>query len=331
VTESAAAIFSLLMSASVSPDSFSTRDTDLKGGGRKVQHGVDGSGRAALLVPLVDDEIDVTDTASRGITLTTFGLAEAPEGRLLIVRCEDVNLFPTFSLLVDDMVHALSEDMSRPGAVCLRVLGRWRSLLAPNDSALLSEQRQVGLLAELHFLEALFAEGVSDPVASWNGADRARHDFTANLTATEVKATTVRESFPVQIHGALQMEPPVGGQMSLLAFQYERSESGDSISDVVDRLIGRARDPEALLQKLLKSGFNLADSAIYENYRFQTLRVRLCPVNKSFPRIVRSSMIDPTNLDRLSALAYTVDIRAVEGAVPDERALSEAARLMLNA
>ena len=326
MSESSSA-YEVLRRGAVKPRALSTRDTGFSIDSKPVQHAIDASGFAALLVPLEADEPDVQDTDSKGLRLDTHQFGDsAGRSRYLLLRCEDVGVDRQFALLVDDVLQALESRTLSAGRTTLLVLERWRDLFGPVVSRLLSANAQAGLLAELHVLEVLASTDI-DAMEAWTGPNGGRHDFSGRNASVEVKATTRRDQFTVGIHGSKQLDPPASGTLFLYAEQLERSPRGESIADVVSRLIDLS---EIQAQKLLSSleavGFRLSDSEVYETFRFDVLRTRVCLVDDSFPRIVRDSFKDATLMDRIVRLDYSIDIAAAPESAPDANALSFVAR-----
>jgi hypothetical protein len=320
--ESSFSIFALLKTAGVRRLDFRIRDSGLVLFGLPVQHGVDSDGRPALLVPLGRDEIDITDVESRAISMRTFVLG-VPEGeRYLVVRCENLSLERQFSLFADDVLRALNTNPAEPGLQCVLTLGRWRTLLEPALTQLLSREEQIGLIAELHVLEEFLATTSSQSVAVWTGPDRARHDFARGQTLVEVKGTLSREVLAVQIHGDRQLECPDGSSLYLHVEQFELSPAGDTVSDIVARILARLEDPKPFLTKLALAGFRLDDGPSYEDFRLSTLRSKVMVVDADFPRISRSSLKDERILDSVTELRYRLDVGPLPASVEDESALS---------
>jgi hypothetical protein len=325
-------IFDLLKRLGADKSEFRVRDTGLELIGSPVQHAIDAQGRPALLVPLAVDELDVIDAESKAVTLRTFELSSGGSTvRYLVVRCELAALEPQFSLLTDDMLRVLSAVPREPGRACLMTLERWRALLEPANELLLSVTAQLGLIAELHVLERLAEVGFDAVVNLWTGPDASRHDFTGATCAIEVKATTGRDSFEVGIHGDRQLDDPLVGQLYLFAEQFETSPAGESVVEVVDRMLTLSHGSQTLLSKLGQVGYRVDDGPAYVDTRFSLVRRKLLLVDAAFPRIVRGSMKDPRVLDLLKKVQYSVDVGPMASIVTDDRALTAAASLLRGA
>lgn len=302
------------------------RYTDIRLGTRRVAHGLhprDGSRH--LYIPLDDGQPGVEDRRSRGVSLTVRTLEDQGRpGRFLDVACEAPDLSDLFAVLCDEMLAGLSERPDEPAAVCLSVLERWRELLAPAASSLLSREALAGLLAELHFLELVAERDPSQACAFWTGPSRARFDFMGPGAAVEVKATTARERITAQIHGISQLEPLDSRPVYLYVEQLEPVTSGgDSVPDAVVRLHSAGVDITALAAGLSVIGYSSGDAAAYRRIRFLRRSVRAFRTDDNlFPKLVPSNLTDTTILGRITLVRYTIDVSDtdVPGSLPDAAA-----------
>lgn len=321
--------YALLRQIGAKPAEFQSRETGVEIADQPVQHAIDSQGLPLLLVPLGQEEPDIQDLNSKGVSLTTHDFPQHETlVRTLVVRCLDPRLERQFFLMVDDMVGALNPKVVASGTVCLQVLTRWRELFEPNQLALLSSSAQLGLLAELHVLETLIENSPEAGFNAWAGPSGGRHDFVTEKYSVEVKATTHRDSLTVKIHGAMQLDDNGLGNLSVYVEQMEFSPTGESLPDAIDRIAGKVVDQAALFQNLRQVGYRLEDAEGYRLSRMVVLRARLCMVDQDFPRIIAASMKQPIVLDRIERLEYAIDVGPLPSPVSDEQALRHVQRLL---
>jgi hypothetical protein len=327
--KSSSDIFQLLTFDAPDEMQLTRRDTAIEIDGSHVAHAIDSLGRRALVVPLQAGDREVFDTESRGVSLETFSILRGEtKHRILIVRCLDPRLENQFGLLVDDVIRSLQQSKIHPGETCLAILHRWRTLFATADSSALSIESQIGLIAELHLFEAIARLDRNAPFRCWRGPDRSRHDFVSLECAVEVKATTKRDQLVIGVHGALQLEPLESLPLYLYVEQLELAPFGDSVTSLVNRIIGLGIEPRRFLSALDKVGFRVQDSSLYAGFTFLTLRTKLCLVDADFPRIVRAVFTAPDMIDRLPRIDYSVDVGPIGGAVEDRFALAVASEML---
>ena len=322
-------IFELLTFDAPDEMKLTRRDTDIEIDGSNVAHALDSLGRRALVVPLQAGDREVFDTESQGVSLETFGIRRGETThRILIVRCLDPRLDSEFGLLVDDVIRNLQKSQIHPGQTCLEILHRWRTLFATLDGSALSIESQIGLIAELHLFEAIARLDRDAVFACWRGPDRSRHDFVSRECAIEVKATTKRDQLVVSVHGALQLEAPESVPLYLYVEQLELAPFGDSVTSLVNRILGLGIEPQHFLRALAKVGFHPQDSSLYAGFTYVTLRRKLCLVDAKFPRIVRAVFTSPEMIDRLPRIEYSVDVGPISGAAEDSSALTVASEML---
>jgi hypothetical protein len=286
------------------------RDTDLELGAGKLAHAVE-NGRRLLLLPLGPDDPAVQDDDSQGVTLTERTLIDAGHPvRFQAVVCELPELAEQFGLVCDELWDALTEDPTAPAETARAVLERWRDLLAPRRTRLLAANALSGLLAELHVVERLAeALGCTEALRAWTGPEGARFDFMGSGGAVEVKSTTHRARFLVQIHGLSQLEPPEGGHLLLFAEQVERVPAGgDSVPDAVDRLLAAGCGARELFDRLAKLGYDARDASAYRVVRFELLREVAVAVDGDASCLTRDRLKQASLADRLFNVSYSVDL-----------------------
>jgi hypothetical protein len=198
----------------------------------------------------------------------------------------DLNLF---AAICDEMVKGLGLG-KEPIELISQVAGRWRDLLSIRaiDEASLSQI--VGLLGELFILDELAADltpGVA--LASWVGADKARHDFEFTRDAFEVKTSRVLNRSVAQIHGLQQLATSPNTQLSVCHIQVEWSPDGFDIPSFVAALKSKFSPQEVadFDKKLSLAKFTperIENSAIY---KFKIVRCALFSVDSKFPKITR--------------------------------------------
>jgi len=332
MSDSAMSIFRLLGAAALRPREFLTRDSGIEVLGGDVQLAVDSQGLPVLLIPLSKEEPDISDSASRGIGIETYLLRPGEvTSRTLVVRCEDGVLVDQFARLVDHMLHALRGEPHSPGAAAMAVFERWRRLFEPSGSSLLSREAQIGLLAELHFLERLLQSDRlgQNALSAWHGPDKSRHDFVSRAASVEVKSTLAREQFLITVHGAKQLDDPAEGALFVYAEQFEEAPGGDSVSSVVERILGVVSDEYAFLDALSRCGYVVQDREAYSSFKFELVRSRVCRVDSAFPRIVSKALKDEHAMDKIQKLEYSINVSLLAAATESSQSLDFASGLMI--
>lgn len=250
--------------------------------------------------------------------------------RCVVISTIAAGLFDTFYLFAVDMARAVVERSMPPIDALGASLAHWRALL--QISALLSDEKQLGLAGELWLLERLI--GVMGPTAvdAWVGPGSQSHDFRLGLIEFEVKATTSARRVHT-INGLHQMTPTVGAELYLLSIRFSDAGSGgDTLGEVVERIIARLPDGErqGLEDKLALTGFRSTDMVHYSKRRRLADRPRLIMVDNGVPRLTADAllMLPPAfAVAGIIDVSYRIDVEGMgfeEGrpeftaAVPDQ-------------
>lgn len=250
-----------------------------------------------------------------GKLLRTAWVDTQEDGRTedwLDVVCIDARLLRTFLSLIGEMLDR--SDAS--GRACIdeltEVLESWRAVLARERSAM-DRNRVVGIFGELTVLERLARRDPQAALNAWLGRRGAPHDF-VRTNALEVK-TLLRDDTPVvTIHGETQLDPPLGGDLHLVAFRIADSSEGESIEDLADKVAAHGVPREEIFRTLGDDSPGSED----RQRRFVIEEARLHSVTEDFPGI-RSFRLDPAILRGVSGITYQLDLDSCPGELdPDQ-------------
>ena len=245
-------------------------------------------------------------------TALQIELVHLEEGDHLEVATSTNDLFPYFFAFALSIADGVQLDGATPGGALRRSLRDWRSLF--EQLALLTPERQLGLLGELWMLDRLMDLHGAAALDAWTGPKREAHDFRVGQHEFEVKATSSERRSHL-ISGDSQLVASPGHDLYLLSLQFAAGGPGArSLQDVIEA----ARDRMAVLHlgsrfdDVLESTFQLLPSTLghYKN-RLQ-LRSPPClvPVDETFPRITHDDMLSLQHLEmaRVSDVRYRVDV-----------------------
>jgi hypothetical protein len=267
-------------------------------------------GHRHVLLPLQEGAAFAADTATRGVHITRrrldtgHGIAEFVD-----VECRLTHLNPVFATLAADMLQAATDAPEQPATACRIVLDRWREFLGSERSPLLSEERTVGLLAELLELLEVLHHDPDRRVDVWTGPAGATHDLRRGAHAIEVKGTHVREGKFVEIHGVEQLVTPPAGSLHLAWHRFERDDSSAlSLPAVIREIQAQGVDNLVLTERLAFAGYDPAHGHEYEQRRYRTVESRLYAVDDTFPRVVPESFAHGDVSPGVFRLRYTVDL-----------------------
>lgn len=286
--------------------------TDITIGDLPVGLAKDPNGRPAVLVPAPARRAEVK-LLTKGLLARVGALMhDGAYSDWLMVTCQTKHFDITFFKLCDDVLATLG---SLPNGVdpvdaTMAVVEHWKDLLADVSGTRLTVEQCAGLLVELHTLELLAAtNGAVAALDSWAGPDKARVDFRFPGRGIEVKATLQRERFKVTVHGLWQLDEVEVGDLYLFAQQLEQvPDGGDTLPEVVDRLVSAGVPKQELFTRLDAVGYSRLDQDHYRSLHFKVLDERCLLVSASTPRIVKSSFAEPAIAESISAVTYALDL-----------------------
>lgn len=173
----------------------------------------------------------------------------------------------------------------------------WMKLLDHKRNALLSQNEQKGLLAELLFLKNEIEKGVqpSEAISGWVGPDGADQDFLYTDGWHEVKATGVSSS-QITISSVEQLDNTEDGE--LVIFRIDKCSPAHTNATTLYALVHElfclmAANTTALDDFVLKLGAaGYIDTEEYNKQYFMVSAKQCYNVNETFPRILRDDLPD---------------------------------------
>jgi len=193
---------------------------------------------------------------------------------------------------------------------------RWGELI--EQQSVLSRERQVGLIGELHLLRLLAAAyDWSFAIDAWHRTARAEHDFCLELCDIEVKTTTSDRR--VHTIGSIdQLLASPNRPLYILSNQFAiapklAAKSFSLASTVRDLLKQLERDvslQSALKQRLTQVGWRENHMDYYQTTFVVRDFARLVPVDHACPRIVPQMLIDSLGSvsNRIESVMYSIDV-----------------------
>lgn len=213
------------------------------------------------------------------------------------IICLDHRLNDVFLSLIGNVVSQLGERDSLD--VLLGSIAAWRRLLQIVDNGL-SDVAAAGLYGELLFLEELVANKGPQQIGIWQISENDVHDFISADIRVEVKTSSFQNRQSVTVHGLKQLDAVSGADLVLAVAEIQRHGTGETIDDVVNRLLDLGVDIDVLSRKLEARGFvrGMSSSAATET-TFELQSWRYWPITSESP------VISATNLGAVTSAAVS--------------------------
>jgi hypothetical protein len=272
----------------------------------------------ALLVGIGGASLPATEKLPDGAGFVVERLEPSEDGRtwLALTRTSPGD-FDMFATMVSDVLAVIQAEAAGGANRLLRMfLGRiraWQEFMR-KGSTVLGPEAEIGLVGELLVLGSLINLGLAAPAAveSWVGPIRGVQDFHIGSGAIEVKATLSMVGFPIKIGSLDQLDTNIRQPLFVAGVQLVQSDSGRSLSDVVEQTKNALQNDVGVLalldDRLLAAGYIHAHAERYQR-RFELVNLRVREVDGNFPRLVAGNV--PAGV---TWAMYEVDFDRVPGA-----------------
>lgn len=289
-----------------------------------VRVGLDGFGSRHLLVPLRGGSI-ARDERSGGVVLVPQELSIDGRQQLFAdLVCTRPELNDVFGALAADICLSLEQTGGDPPTIISNALARWRELLGrAQATAEFGRASTIGLQGELIVLGRALVEAGPSALLAWTGPQRLHHDFRNGAAAVEVKTTAAREGLRVEVHGLEQLDSSADVHLTLVVVKLIEDPAGDSLPEIVERLLKQVGDRTLLLERIRGSGYAHGETKPPDQAahwpRFAISDILMWPVDDNFPAVRRASL-PPSAPAALEQLRYTINMAGAGEPLPPSEA-----------
>jgi hypothetical protein len=237
-------------------------------------------------------------------------------GECLEVSTANRSLFRDFYSFACSLADRIQIEKLGASDAVEQSLEAWAAVV--EQEAVLSPERQLGLLGELWLLERLAeSQGWERAVESWKGSEAEEHDFSWGDVDVEVKTTTSEKRIHV-IGSLTQLEASPSRRLYLLSLQLtaagslEGTDLASTVRSIQARLSSTAPTSLAAFEAALAAvGYREEHEALYRRRLHLRTEPLLVPVDEHCPRLTRS-MVDALGApwtDRIQHdVRYRVDV-----------------------
>jgi hypothetical protein len=237
---------------------------------------------------------------------------------ILSVSCVDDGLQKYFYTYVCEALELIRNKKLRTVAAFEEAWTRLGELL--EQDTVLSREKQLGLIGELTFLQALASLskfGWDRALDAWHQTADAEHDFALETCDVEVKSTSkeARQHVIGSLNQLLESPPR---DLYLVSYQFSAAPQHvngsislrDKVSQIEEALASNGELTKRLTSRLAQAGWRTDHSSHYAARFLERAAPLLIKVDGSFPRIVPATLnqISPDKLARISSVIYSVDV-----------------------
>lgn len=282
--------------------------------GRRVWLGSDDENNAVAYFEAPADP-EYSFTVSRVISVATLEVGIGPNAertRTARARCHDPRLNEVFFSFIDDLLDKLDPAVSVQ-AVITAAAADWRSLLLVAGTPM-SATAATGLYGELSFLESASIAVGPWVLELWQRNPREVHDFVGEFARVEVKTSDFQNQRVVSIHGLKQLLASTDSTLTLAVADVQRHGDGDSLDQIVGRLLDLGLESDRFIEKLKNQGF-VRGMASAAEHRFQVQSWSFWEITNESP-VITSNTLDQEIVLAVSNVSYSLSLGALGDSEP---------------
>lgn len=215
------------------------------------------------------------------------------QNNLLVIKLLQYQSRDVFAVICDNMVQSVLSIHSERQVVnsIINQLEKWQTLFEKLKGEGLTQQEQLGLYGELHFLQKIINHQ-NDVLAlnSWVGTDKEIRDFQYYNWAVEVKTTSGNNHQKVFISSERQLDETLVENLFLFHLSVEAAnKKGESLNMKINSIRNVLEENVISLNvfnnKLLEVGYFKKHENLYEDKCYQIRDENYYKIKGDFPRI----------------------------------------------
>lgn len=207
-----------------------------------------------------------------------------------------------FEIIIDDIFKSLKclKDPKNISVTLMNVLMKWKRFFESQQEIRMPEIKQQGLYGELLFLEELIKRYGGQAIFWWTGCNMETHDFYIDTHAVEVKTTSAKEKYKINISSEYQLDPvDVSGKLFLKFIALRKSiADGECLPEIVKRIksmiINQRSFVDEFNNKLFRYGY-IKDHPDLYTIGFKNREVRFYEINEKFPKVTSKDLPSAIN------------------------------------
>lgn len=248
------------------------------------------------------------------IVYDNFGEEGLGKTWFILIECSIPAYFKNYIEILKEILTDFDEGKEDITFSVQKVISKWRHFLSKPKSEILHEDKIIGLLGELIFLNTLIPGYSQNSVSMWT-ADRGEEDFVQNEKVVEVK-TTLKEKHEHIINGIDQLRVLPGRLKHICSFLFVKSNNDVAINlpgiiaDVASQLEAFPEAYELFYRKLKHQGYDTRDSELYRDFSYLPLKSAVFLVDENFPKLTTDELSHALNA-RISKIRYLLDMEGL--------------------
>lgn len=260
------------------------------------------NGEYGVIIP-AESNADIIDEMFSEIRFYSHSI-KLPNGPVnsLVLSCSNMQYARKFATICSDFVNP--DDPKQRQIIITDPLSwwiEWTKLIGNR----LWLQEPYSIIGEMTVVDYLHRSGYHP---KWEGLSGSVRDIVCDGRSIEVKSTISRYSYNIEASGEFQLEP--SEDMSLYFCRFEKSESGNSIDDMVDKLVSIEYGSREEIEKQLASA-GIPRGRSIRKTKYRLIQMMEYPVDDNFPCITSKSFLNGTIPQGISHIRYTIDLETI--------------------
>jgi hypothetical protein len=230
------------------------------------------------------------------------------------VLCRKKTLAKIFERLAADLIIHLEEnstEITDPWDCLKERLKGWQLLFSFTDN----KAEEKGLIGELLIFK-LLRENLNINSEAWTGPHGGTKDFMLRGCNIEVKTTTVRYGYFVEISGLFQTVTTQEAEKLVFVRMEETPNGNLSLSSLIAEISLLLNEVDLVIFKNLLKEFN--EDLFNSLNTYSLLEVVFFDVDHNFPRISEKSFVNNSLPEGVIRLTWVADLGSLEGKQTDE-------------
>ena len=269
--------------------------------------------KVAIILDEYDEKISMPNISGIAFEYQELG------GNQDVITCLTMSQSNNDSILFDIVVNNIIQELkklkrkSKKNEVIMNCVIKWRQFFKRDNEIIMSENKQQGLFSELVLLEKIIIKYGPKAVFSWTGCEKEQHDFYIGNNAIEVKSSSKRQPYQIEISSEYQLDKvDIAGNLLLYSLFVKKSKvDGENICDIIHRIEGLLQEEVSCINefknKLFLAGY-LEGMREFYTYYFRKREVKIFDVTDDFPCISRRNIMIGIN-----NVKYSLSVDKCEG------------------
>lgn len=264
------------------------------------------------------------------IELKKFKIGQTEPTQYIDLSCSLSGYLKEFTEVIKEIsLKIIDQNIDEVEAVNTTIQN-WISFWKTNYRETLSEESQIGLIAELLMLKELCKINPDNAINSWKGPTGEKNDFVFSEWNLEIKGTRSKRQI-IKINGIDQLKPDNDKNLGLVLFSFSKSTNNQAslnltkiIREIRNAFIdgGKVYLVSQFNTLLAQCGYSPIHASKYNEFNIELNGVQFFNIDSDFPKLTSDMLKKPLS-QRIISLGYETSLIDMKGIPLTEIKLGE--------